>query len=100
MIPASHVLLLAMLQFIIGLTGVLVRRAGMVVLVSALIMLNGVLLAFCAVLAGPFGTGSQTAGMVILAVMVAVALVGAAVLYSFHRFRRAVAVDEHDRLRR
>ncbi len=100
MIPASHVLLLALLQFIVGLTGVLVRRAGMVVLVSALVMLNGVLLALCAVLAGPSGTGSQTAGVVILAVVVAVALIGAAVLYGFHRFRRVVAVDEHDRLGR
>ena len=100
MIPASHVLLIALIQFGIGLVGVLVRRAGMTVLVSALIMLNGVLLALCAVLIGPDGSGSQTAGVVILACMVALALVGAASLYRFHRFRRAVALDEHDRMRR
>lgn len=100
MIPASHVLLVAILQFGIGLVGLLVRRAGMVVLVSALIMLNGVLLALCAVMIGPDGASSQTAGVVILACMVALGLTGAAILFRFHRFRRAVALDEHDRMRR
>lgn len=100
MIPSSHVLLIALIQFGIGLVGVLVRRAGVVVLVSALIMLNGILLAVCAVLTGPDGASSQTAGVVILACMVALALTGVAILYRFHRFRRAVALDEHDRMRR
>jgi NADH-quinone oxidoreductase subunit K len=99
LIPASHVLLLALLLFTIGLVGLLVRRAGMIALVSSLIMLNAVGLALCAVMADPAFTGAQTAGFVLLAIMVALALVGAAVLYAFHRFRRAVTLDEHDRMR-
>ena len=100
MIPASHVLLVALVQFTIGLVGLLVRRAGMVALVSSLVMLNAVLLALCAVVSGPVATGAQAAGVALLAVMVALALSGAAVLYTFHRFRRAVALDEHDRMKR
>jgi NADH-quinone oxidoreductase subunit K len=100
MIPAEHVLLLAILQFTIGLIGLLTRRSGMIVLVSALIMLNGVLIALGAMVIGSAETGAQSAGVLVLAAMVAVALVGSAVLYSIHRFRRAVALDEHDRMRR
>ena len=98
MIPVEHILLLAILQFIIGLMGVLLRRAGMVVVVSAIIMLNGVLLAFCIRAADCSGL-SQELGMVILVLMIGVALVGSAILYSFYRFRRTVSVDEYDQMR-
>jgi NADH:ubiquinone oxidoreductase subunit K len=97
MIPVSHIMILALLQFSIGLLGLLLRRAGMVVLVSVVIMLNGVLLFFCAPSAG--GRGSQMVGVELLALIVAVALTGAAVLYAFHRFRKTVSVDEHDRMK-
>ncbi len=100
MIPTGHVLLLALLQFGVGLTGLLIRRAGTVMLVSSLIMLNGVLLALAAMLTGSSATGAETACLVVLALMVGVALATAAVLYAVHRFRRAVALDEHDRMRR
>jgi len=100
LIPTSHVLLLALLQFGVGLTGLLIRRAGTTVLVSGLIMLNGVLLAMAAMLTESPATGAETACLVVLALMVGIALVTAAVLYSVHRFRRAVALDEHDRMRR
>lgn len=97
MIPSSHVLLLGLLQFAIGLVGLLLRRPGMVVVVSAVVMLNGVLLALCAT-AGD-SSASQVEGVVVLALAVAVALAGAAIVYSFHRFRKSVLVDEHDRMK-
>lgn len=100
MIPTGHVLLLALLQFGVGLIGVLTRRAGTTVLVAGLIMLNGVLLALAAMLTEASATGAETACLVVLAMMVGIALVTAAVLYAVHRFRRAVALDEHDRMRR
>jgi NADH:ubiquinone oxidoreductase subunit K len=98
-IPVSHVLLLALMHFIVGLIGLLTRRSGMVVLVSATIMLGGVLLAL--------NTGSddaafedlQSAGVVVLAVMAGLALTGGFVLYAFHGFRRSVALDEHEGLK-
>ncbi len=98
MIPTTHILLLALLQFTIGLLGLMLRRAGMVVLVSAVIMLNGVLLALSAATART-GSTLQAQGVVVILIMVAVALSGAAVLYGFSRFRRSVSVDEHDRMK-
>jgi NADH:ubiquinone oxidoreductase subunit K len=98
MIPSEHILILAVVQFTIGLIGVLVRRTGSVVVVSALIMFNSNLLAVCAVLAEGH-RGFQSTGAVVLSLMVAVALVGAAILFCFHRFRRAVALDDYDRMK-
>lgn len=97
MIPTYHVLLLGMLQFAVGLVGLLLRRPGMVVVVSAVVMLNGVLLILCATASDT--STSQVEGVVILVLAVAVALAGAAILYSFHRFRKTVLVDEHDRMK-
>ena len=68
MIPASHIMILALLQFTVGLLGLLLRRAGMVVLVSAVVMLNGVLLFFCT--PSVVGQGTQTVGVVVLVVFV------------------------------
>ncbi len=98
MIPAEHVLLLALLQFAVGLMGVLLRRAAMVVLVSAVVMLNGVLLAFCATTSFT-GSSTQAEGVVVLALVLTAALSGAAVIYAFFRFRRTVCVDEYDRMK-
>ncbi len=99
MTPASHVLLFATLQVLLGLAGLLTRRTGEVALVSGLVMLSGVLMAFCA-LAPDLEEGPQAAGVVVLLLLAALAVVGMAVLYAFHRYRRAVVVDEHDRMRR
>ena len=98
MIPADHILLLALIQFTLGLLGVLLRRAGMIVLVSAGVMLNGVLLAFCTTISRT-GSTSQADGVAFLIVLLTVALCGSAILYCFHRFRRTVSVDEHDRMK-
>lgn len=97
MIPQNHIMILALLQFTVGLLGLLLRRAGMVVLVSAVVMLNGVLLFFCT--PGAAGRGVHAVGVVILVLVLAIALTGASVLYGFHRFRKTVSVDEHDRMK-
>ncbi len=99
MIPVGHVLLIAIIQFTVGLAGLLVRRSGTVASVCALIMMNSIVLSLGAVLEGPEESSAQAAGMVVLGCMVSFSLVAAAVLYSFHRFKRAVAIDEHDRMR-
>jgi NADH:ubiquinone oxidoreductase subunit K len=98
LIPVDHVLLLAVLQFTMGLLGLLLRRAGMVVVVSGVVMWNGVLLAFCAI-TEKTGSTSQAEGVVVLVLALTVALSGTSVLYAFHRFRRTVGVDEHDRMK-
>ncbi|MBN2496195.1 MAG: NADH-quinone oxidoreductase subunit K [Deltaproteobacteria bacterium] len=102
MIPTSHVLLLALVLLSIGLVGIFMRRSGMVVLASTTVCFGGVVVAICTLVQGgeAEGSGLQAAGMVVLALAAGVTLVGASALYSFHRFRRSVSVDEHDRLRR
>jgi NADH:ubiquinone oxidoreductase subunit K len=97
MIPSTHVLILGLLQFTLGLVGLLLRRPGMVVVVSAVVMLNGVLLVLCAT-AGESSL-SQVEGVAILALIIAVALTGSAILYGFHRFRKTVLVDDQDRMK-
>ncbi|HOX47141.1 MAG TPA: hypothetical protein PK668_26340 [Myxococcota bacterium] len=99
MTPSSHVLLFAVLQVAIGLAGLITRRTGEVAVVSGLVMLSGVLVAFCA-LARALGEGPQAGGVVVLLLLIALAVVGLICLYAFHRYRRAVVVDEHDRMRR
>lgn len=96
MIPACHVLLLALLHLVVGLGGMLLRRSAMVVLSCGLVALTGVLLAFSAALGD---STSQAGALVVLVVAVSLGLVGCAVLYSFYRLRRTVVVDEQDRLR-
>ncbi len=98
MIPTTHILLLALVQVVLGLLGLLLRRAGMVVLVSALVMLNGILMAF-STKTGSELVGEQPAAVVILVILVAVGVGGGAVLYAFHRFRKTVYVDEHDQMK-
>ena len=98
MIPPVHLVVLGLLVMAIGLFGVVLRRAGLAVLVSIMVSFNGVLLLICAGL-GQSGASSQSEGIEVLAIMVAVGLMGAAVLYGFFRFLRPVVLDEQDRLR-
>jgi NADH:ubiquinone oxidoreductase subunit K len=100
MTPFDHVLLLGLLQFVVGLVGLLLRRSGLVVLVSAMVMLSGILLVFGAQGMPGASGGAQASGVVVLVLMVALLVVGTAVLYSFDRFRRTLNVEDHDRMKR
>jgi NADH:ubiquinone oxidoreductase subunit K len=99
MIPAEQVLLIAVLQFVLGLSGILLRRDGMTMVVSTAIMLNGVLLAFGAGLNRSPDQEGTAVVVLILALVIALLVVGLAVLYSFHRFRRVVLLEEQDRMK-
>jgi NADH:ubiquinone oxidoreductase subunit K len=95
MIPVEHILLLGLIQIILGLWGLLLRRAGTVVVVSITVMLNGVLVVFGGG-GDRVGSDGQAAGVVILALIVSIAVSGLAVLYAFHRFSKTVQIDEYD----
>jgi NADH-quinone oxidoreductase subunit K len=99
MIPVEQLLLVAVLQFVLGLSGMLLRRDGITMVVSAAIMLNGVLLAFSAGLDRlPDQEGAEAAVM-ILALVIMLLVSGLSVVYSFHRFRRVVLLEEQDRMK-
>jgi NADH-quinone oxidoreductase subunit K len=99
MIPAEQILLVAVLQFVLGLCGIVLRRDGVSLVVSATIMLNGVLLAFGAGLNGSPDQEGAKAVVPILALVIMLLLSGLSVVYSFYRFRRAVLIEEQDRMK-
>jgi NADH:ubiquinone oxidoreductase subunit K len=97
-IPLELVLLLALLQFGLGLLGLLAQRSGMVMVVAGVVMLNGILLVIAAA-SQERAAAATGLGVGVVALMLAIGLIGSAVLYAFHRFSRPVSVDEHDQLK-
>jgi len=87
-VPVDHALILSAILFTVGLTGVLVRRSILFILLSIEIMLNAAGLAFVASGARWGQPDGQVMFMVILAVAAAEVSVGLAfVLQMFRQFR-------------
>ena len=99
MTPTSHILFFAAGLFGLGLVGMLVRRSATISLVSGSIMLQAAVLALCSVRDASAEASLQSVGMVLLALMAGIGLVGAALVYNYTRFRRSVSVDEQDSLK-
>ncbi len=98
-IPLDHVLLLAAALFAIGLTGLLIRRNAMFLLMSSEIMLNAAGLAFIAGGARWGVADGQVMFLFILAMAAAEVSVGLAIILQLqHRFGDLDA-DEASRLR-
>lgn len=98
-IPMEQGLLLAGVLFVIGLTGVLVRRNIIYVLLSLEVMLNAAGLAF--IVAGyrwgqPDG---QILFLFILTMAAAEVSVGLALVLQLHRLFKTLDVDAADRMR-
>jgi len=86
-VPVDHALILSAILFTVGLTGVLVRRSILFILLSIEIMLNAAGLAFVASGARWGQPDGQVMFMVILAVAAAEVSVGLAfVLQMFRQF--------------
>ena len=99
MMPVGHYLFLSLALFIIGVIGVLARRNVFVVLLSIELMLNAVNINLAA-FSRAFGevTG-QVFALFIIAVAVAEAAVGLAIVIAFLRNRKTVQADEMDLLK-
>ena len=98
-IPMEQGLLLAGVLFVIGLTGVLVRRNIIFILLSLEVMLNAAGLAF--IVAGyrwgqPDG---QVLFLFILTMAAAEVSVGLALVLQLHRLFKTLDVDAADRMR-
>jgi NADH-quinone oxidoreductase subunit K len=98
-IPVEHGLILALVLFILGLTGVLARRNIIFVLASIEIMLNAAGLAF--VVAGSHWgqADGQVMFIFILAMAAAEVAVGLALALRFRRRSGSLDVDSADKLR-
>ncbi|MEZ5539695.1 MAG: NADH-quinone oxidoreductase subunit NuoK [Pseudomonadales bacterium] len=98
-IPLEHGLMLAAALFVLGLTGVLVRRNILFVLMSLEIMMNAAGLAF--VMAGsrwgqPDG---QIMFILILTLAAAEASIGLAILLRLHRHFHSLDIDAASEMR-
>ena len=101
MIPLSWYLFLAAALFCIGLYGVLARRNAIAILMGIELMLNAAnlnLLAFERYVA-PGSLGGQVFVVFNVAVSVAEAAVGLALIIAIYRSRDTVSVEEVDLLR-
>jgi len=99
MIPVSHVLALSAILFVIGVTGVIVRRNALVVFMCIELMLNAVNLGF-------IGFAHAMQSMVgvmfvffVLIVAAAEAVIGLSIMLAIFRNKATLNVDEINLLR-
>ena len=94
MVPITHYLVLSTLLFAIGVIGVLVRRNGLIVMMSVELMLNAVNLSFIA-FARKLGTvDGHIFVFFVMAIAAAEAAVGLALIIALFRHRTSVQVDD------
>lgn len=99
MIPVPHVLALSAMLFVIGVTGVLIRRNALVVFMSVELMLNAVNVGF---IGFAYGLHSMTGVIFVFFVLVvaaAEAVVGLSILLAIFRNRGTLNIDEINLLR-
>lgn len=91
--PASYVAL-AVILFVIGGVGVLIRRNALVVFMCVELMLNAVNLAFVAFARLHGNLNGQVIAFFVMVVAAAEVVVGLAILTSIFRTRRSASVDD------
>jgi NADH-quinone oxidoreductase subunit K len=107
MIPTSYYILLSAILFVIGATGVLIRRNAIVIFMSVELMLNSANLAFVAFARQfqPVGAVSQAAlsGQVfvffIMTVAAAEVAVGLALIVAIFKTKHSIDVDDVHQLK-
>lgn len=98
MSPGSFVAL-AVILFVIGAVGVLVRRNAMVIFMCVELMLNAVNLAFVAFARLHGNLNGQVIAFFVMVVAAAEVVVGLAILMAIFRARRSASVDEANLLK-
>jgi NADH-quinone oxidoreductase subunit K len=92
--PVSAYLYLAAVIFAIGLTGVLLKRNALIVMMSVELMLNAANLTFLAFARQAGNLSGHAIAFFVIAVAAAEAAVGLAIVIAIYRSRGAVNVDE------
>ena len=98
MSPANFVAL-AVILFVIGAVGVLVRRNAMVIFMCVELMLNAVNLAFVAFARMHGNLNGQVIAFFVMVVAAAEVVVGLAILMTIFRARRSASVDDANLLK-
>jgi NADH-quinone oxidoreductase subunit K len=94
MVSPAHFVALAVILFVIGAVGVLVRRNAIVVFMCVELMLNACNLAFVAFAREHGALDGQIIAFFVMVVAAAEVVVGLAILTSIFRARRSASVDE------
>ncbi len=91
--PGNYVAL-AVILFVIGAVGVLVRRNAMVIFMCVELMLNAVNLAFVAFARMHGNLSGQVIAFFVMVVAAAEVVVGLAILLTIFRTRKSASVDD------
>lgn len=99
MIPLQHGLILAAILFVLGLTGLVIRRNLLFMLIGLEVMINAAALAF--VVGGSYWNQPDGQVMYILAISLAAAeaSIGLALLLQLHRQRQDLDIDKVSEMR-
>jgi NADH-quinone oxidoreductase subunit K len=95
----AHYVALAMILFVVGAVGVLVRRNMMVIFMCVELMLNAVNLAFVGFARLHNTLDGQVIAFFVMVVAAAEAVVGLAILMAIFRTRRSASVDNANLLK-
>ena len=95
----SHYVALAVILFVIGGVGVLVRRNAIVIFMCVELMLNACNLAFVGFARAQGNLDGQVVAFFVMVVAAAEVVVGLAVLMSIFRTRRSASVDDANLLK-
>jgi NADH-quinone oxidoreductase subunit K len=98
MSPANFVTL-AVILFVIGAVGVLVRRNALVIFMCVELMLNAVNLAFVAFARLHANLDGQVIAFFVMVVAAAEVVVGLAIIMAIFRARRSASVDDANLLK-
>jgi NADH-quinone oxidoreductase subunit K len=94
MVSPAHFIALAVILFVIGAVGVLVRRNAIVVFMCVELMLNACNLAFVAFARMHGHLDGQLIAFFVMVVAAAEVVVGLAILTSIFRARKSASVDD------
>ena len=98
-IPAEHALIVAAVLFVLGMTGVLIRRDLIFVLLSLEVMLNAAGLAFVTAASRWLQPDGQIMFILILAVAAAEVSIGLALILRIYSRHGTLDADRVDKLR-
>jgi NADH-quinone oxidoreductase subunit K len=98
-VSPSHYVALAVILFVIGGVGVLVRRNAMVIFMCVELMLNACNLAFVGFARAHGNLDGQVIAFFVMVVAAAEVVVGLAVLMAIFRTRKSASVDDANLLK-
>jgi NADH-quinone oxidoreductase subunit K len=99
MVSPAHYVALAVILFVIGAVGVLVRRNAIVIFMCIELMLNAANLAFVGFSRMQGKLDGQVIAFFVMVVAAAEVVVGLAILTSIYRTRRSASVDDANLLK-